>query len=110
MNSNNFRYTQLFSSAVGLDSGDINLSQSFLNFPYIRIYYSDDVSSFVNFHMINTFQLDAILKWSNTDVALFENRAYWIIKNYTNGTTKTLFKHSTNNCRIRRIDGVTFEQ
>lgn len=111
MNSNNLAsYTQLYSNPGGLNGGDAELSQSFLNFPYIRIYYSNDTATYVNFDMINTFQLDAILKWSDTDVALFDNRCYWIIKNYTNGTTKTLFKESANNCRIRRIDGVTFEQ
>lgn len=95
-------------------SGDITLSQSFLNFDCLMIWGAGDNNNSLSLNLFPTWMLDYLL--TNTITGhVFElliggtnGTNYWNIKPYADGSTNILLKNYNENCIIKAIVGINF--
>lgn len=107
-NSNNYELVPLFESkASPLNTGDITLSQPFTNFPFIIYVFSNDSGTNTSLHIYNTTILNWVLNKTFSKTETFAiNQGSWYIKNYANGSSTTLLKHSVKNSGCYGIYGL----
>lgn len=93
-----------------LDSGDIQLSESFMNFNELVVIYTDDNNHYLNFKRISTYYLNMMLSSNYGEYYAFINdqyQIYWYIEKFSGGTTTTLLKyHQDVGIRMKKVLGV----
>ena len=111
-NLNNSDYTsvKIFNPENTYTSGDINLSQDFTDFSWLRIFVTNEDGTIGDIKWINVPDLINKLNLPIDEIVLFQHlNGYWIIRTYSDGTTNILLKsQSQTGTAIRWIEGVNF--
>lgn len=101
-------FSQL-SAQTEYTSGDIVLTESFLNYDYIAVFIGSDRNEGNNLFVRPSWELHWLLNSTATtrNLLLASNNCgqYWCIKPYVDGSTETILKYSDENAIIHIIYG-----
>lgn len=102
-------FTVLFENTSGMNSGDINLSQPFTEFPYLLINVTNDNQTYRRPYVIPSWLLDFSLRELDNDYLMGDSGTYWTIRTYANGSSTTFLKTGAENSKFRGIYGFSIK-